>query len=283
MKTAWECIPCFVRQAFEAAEMSIGHGPQRDALMRRLLHEIADSDWSVMPVTVAQRIHRTVREVSGVADPYRELKTRMNKTALGLLPALSEAMRHQPDSQEAVVRLAVAGNLLDAGSKNRLEPHELEAHLETIWHLPLAGSASELFTAAEKAERILYLADNAGEIVFDRMLIEALQPGKTTVAVRGAPVINDATLEDAEKAGISAIAPVTTNGVDVPGTLLSECSEDFRRHFEQADLIISKGQGNYETLARSEQNIFFLLTVKCPVISEDIGVPVGTMVCKQQR
>ncbi len=181
--------------------MSVGKGPQRQPLMRRLLREIAEANWSVMPVTVAQRIQRTVREVTGVADPYRELKDTMNRTALDLLPALSEAMRHQPDAQEAVVRLAVAGNLLDAGSKNRLEPHKLDEHLKTIWQLPLTGSPAELFAAAQKAECILYLADNAGEIVFDRLLIEALPSGKTTVAVRGTPVINDATLEDAEMPG----------------------------------------------------------------------------------
>ena len=283
MKTAFECIPCFVRQAFEAVEMSVGKGPQREPLMRRLLHEIAEADWSVMPVTVAQRMQRTVREVTGVADPYRTLKNLMNRTALDLLPALTEAMRQQPDPQEAVVRLAVAGNLLDAGSKNRLEPHELEEHLKTIWDLPLAGSPAALFTAAARAERILYLADNAGEIVFDRLLVEALPPGKTTVAVRGTPVINDATLEDADIAGIPAIAPVITNGSDVPGTLLEECSDAFRQQFDQADLIISKGQGNYETLSESTRNIFFLLTVKCPVIGHDIGAPVGTMVCNRGR
>jgi len=283
MTTAFECIPCFVRQAFEAVEMSVGNGPQREPLMRRLLHEITEADWSVMPVTVAQRMQRTVREVTGVADPYRTLKNLMNRTALDLLPALTEAMRQQPDPQEAVVRLAVAGNLLDAGSKNRLEPHELEEHLKTIWDLPLAGSPADLFAAAQEAERILYLADNAGEIVFDRLLIEALPSGKTTVAVRGTPVINDATLEDADIAGIGEVATVITNGSDVPGTLLEECSYAFRQQFDQADLIISKGQGNYETLSESTRNIFFLLTVKCPVIGHDIGAPVGTMVCNRGK
>jgi damage-control phosphatase, subfamily I len=263
--------------------MSVGEGPQREPLMRRLLHEIAESDWSVMPVTVAQRMQRTVREVTGVADPYRKLKDTMNRTALDLLPALIEAMRHKPDPQDAVVRLAVAGNLLDAGSKNRLEPHELEEHLKTIWEVPLAGSPADLFAAAQKAERILYLADNAGEIVFDRLLIETLPHGKTTVAVRGTPVINDATLEDADIAGIIQVANVITNGSDVPGTQLEECSDEFRQQFEQADLIISKGQGNYETLSESTRNIYFLLTAKCPVIGRDIGVPVGTMVCNRGK
>lgn len=281
METAFECIPCFVRQAFEAVEMSVGKDVRREPLIRRLLHEIADADWSVMPVTVAQRMQRTIRETTGIRDPYRSLKDVMNRTALDLLPMLEAELKKQPDPQEALVRLAVAGNLLDAGSKNRLEPHELEDHLKRIWELPLAGSPADLFAAAERAKRILYLTDNAGEIVFDRLLIEAMPPGKTTVAVRGFPIINDATLDDAKLAGITRLVPVITNGSDAPGTLLEECSDAFREHFEQADLIISKGQGNYETLSETSGNIYFLLTVKCPVIGDDIGVPVGTMVCNR--
>jgi uncharacterized protein with ATP-grasp and redox domains len=131
--------------------------------------------------------------------------------------------------------------------------------------------------------RILYLADNAGEIVFDRLLIKALPMEKITVAVRGAPVINDATLEDAETAGIRGIVPVIVNGSDAPGTLVKECSDEFRRAFDHADLIVSKGQGNYETLSGTTKAVFFLLTVKCPIIGADIGAPVGSLVIKHGK
>ena len=122
------------------------------------------------------------------------------------------------------------------------------------------------------------LADNAGEIVFDRLLIEQLPIDRVTVAVRGYPVINDATLDDAETAGLTDIVDVISNGSDAPGTLLDDCSEAFRSRFEEADLIIAKGQGNYETLAQSPRPIFFLLRVKCPVVARDLDYPVGSMV-----
>lgn len=283
MKTALECIPCFVRQAAEAVEMSAGDGLRKECLLRRLLCDIAAADWSVMPVTIAQRIQRRVREETGQADPYHLLKGRMNRIALDLLPALTDTARRQPDPREAIVRLAIAGNLLDAGSKTRLAPEDMSAHLHAIWDRLLVGSVADLFHAAQAARRILYLADNAGEIVFDRLLIETLPVEKITVAVRGFPVINDATLEDAETAGILRLVPVISNGSDAPGTVVEECSEEFRACFNSADLIIAKGQGNYETLSNTDKNVFFLLTVKCPLIAADIGAPVGALVIKNAR
>jgi len=274
-------MPCLARQAVESTEMSVADPERREELVRLLLREIADSDWRETPVNVSQRMQRRVRDFSGRADPYRALKTRMNDVALALLPALAQEARRRPDPREAAVRLAIAGNLLDAGSKNRLTPEELPGHLAQVWDLPLVGDVAALFRAAEAARRILYLADNAGEIIFDRLLVEALPRGRVTVAVRGVPVLNDATLDDAAVAGLHQVAEVIDNGSDAPGTILADCSEPFQRHFAAADLVVAKGQGNYETLWGVSQRIYFLLRVKCPVIARDIGCPVGRMVLRR--
>jgi uncharacterized protein with ATP-grasp and redox domains len=124
------------------------------------------------------------------------------------------------------------------------------------------------------------LTDNAGEIVFDRFLIEQLPFDRVTVVVRGFPVINDATIADAETAGLTDIVEVMTNGSDAPGTILDDCSEEFRTRFAEADLIIAKGQGNYETLRECLRPIFFLLRVKCPLVANDLDCPVGSMVLR---
>lgn len=274
------CIPCLVRQAEEAIDMTGVKPSAKEQLFRLLLQELAEADWSETPVFVAQRLHRKIRENTGNADPYRALKDEMNRTALALLPSLIQAIQKQPDPREAVVRLAIAGNLLDAGAKTRLEPGALAVRLQSLWHMPLIGNPDDLFQAADRASCILYLADNAGEIVFDRLLIEALPAEKITVAVRGVPIINDATLEDAEVAGIPEIAPVVANGSDAPGTLENQCSDEFRYWLDRADLVISKGQGNYECLSDTDRNTFFLLVVKCPMVSAEIGAPVGTLVVK---
>jgi hypothetical protein len=283
MITTLECIPCCVRQAAEALALCEPDISRRERLMRRLLGEIAAADWNVMPVIIAQRIQRLIRSETGKKDPYRAIKDGMNRVALDLLPALAAAARRQPDPSEAFVRLAIAGNLLDSGAKTGITAEELSEHLREIWERRLVGDAAAFFRAAGEAKRILYLADNAGEIVFDRLLLETFPAGKTTVAVRGTPVINDATLEDAETAGIPKIAPVIANGSDAPGTILAECSEKFRLLFDRADLIISKGQGNYETLSDVSGKIFFLLTVKCPIVAAEIGAPVGSMVICQRN
>ena len=179
------------------------------------------------------------------------------------------------------MRVAVAGNLLDSGAKIQIQPENLPHLLKTLWDRPLAGDPHELFQAAENAERILYLADNAGEIVFDRLLLNFLPMEKVTLAVPGRPILNDALRDDAELAEFNGLVPVIDNGSDAPGTVLDDCSEEFRDHFDQADLIISKGQGNYETLSEVRAPIFFLFTVKCPIVAAQIGEPTGTMVAKK--
>jgi damage-control phosphatase, subfamily I len=282
MNTAWECIPCFVRQAAEAIAMSTDDAALRESVLRGVTTEVAEADWNVMPVTIAQALQRRIRRETGRDDPYRALKERMNRMALELLPGLAKAASARSDPGEAAVRLAIAGNLLDAGSKNRVEPEDLARHLEAIWDRPLAGDPDDLFRAAREARCILYLADNAGEIVFDRLLVEALPAEKMVLAVRGRPVLNDATRDDAEIAGLPAILPVIDNGSDAPGTVLEQCSEEFLYWYNRADLIVAKGQGNYETLAEADKPIFFLFTVKCPVIAAAVGEPVGSMVVKRK-
>ena len=281
MKTSLECIPCFTRQAAEAIAQTVDDPPRRETLLRKILREISEADWQGSPPVIAQNMHRIIRRELDCRDPYYEIKQRMNATAQRILPALREAMENCPDRLEAAVRLAIGGNLLDAGAKTQIDIDDLPQHMNAIWNRPLQGDVRALFKAAAEARHILYLADNAGEIFFDRVLIEALPPGKVTVFVRGAPIINDATLEDAMAAGLPEIAPVFDNGSDAPGTLLEDCSESFRTAFDQADMIIAKGQGNYETLSDTTRPVFFLFVVKCPVIAAQVGASVGTLIVKR--
>ena len=281
MQTSIECIPCFVRQAEEAVALSTKNSVLREKILRLVLHALADADWAGSPPAIAQRLHHIIRKETGEPDPYREVKDRMNGLAMEALPCCTKSIAKAADPQEAAVRVAVAGNLLDSGAKIQIQPENLPHLLATLWERPLAGDPHELFLAAEKAERILYLADNAGEIVFDRLLLNFLPMEKVTLAVRGSPVLNDALREDAALAGFTGLVPVIDNGSDAPGTVLEDCSEEFRRHFDKADLVISKGQGNYETLSAVRAPIFFLFTVKCPIVAAQIGEPTGTMIVKK--
>jgi len=283
MKSQLDCIPCFTRQALDAVSLVVEDPAQRETLLRRLLQEISKATWQESPPAMGQRIHRIIRKELDCLDPYHEVKGHMNQMAANLMPALRKQIQNHPDPREAAVRVAIGGNLLDTGAKTQIAAHELPAHLESIWTKPLHGSFEDLFQAVERAPSILYLADNAGEIFFDRLLIEQLPAEKTTLVMRGSPVLNDATLEDAELVGLPELVPVMDNGSDAPGTILDDCSDAFRRRFAEADLIIAKGQGNYETLSDVNKQIFFLFTVKCPLIAEHVKEPVGSLVVKAGR
>lgn len=278
MTSSLDCIPCFVRQALDAARMSTADPLLHEQMLRDALRLTAEMDLSETPPAIGQRIHRRLRELTGNSDPYAEVKRRFNRLAMDMAPELRARVAAAKDPFAAAVRVAITGNIIDFGPKgNTCEKDALDA-IARVFSEPLHGDLEAFRRAVESADTILYLADNAGEIVFDRILIERLLPKAVTVAVRGAPVINDATLEDAVEAGLTELVEVIDNGSDAPGTILSDCSAAFVERFRDADLIIAKGQGNYETLSNEEANIVFLFKAKCPVIAARAGVPLGAQV-----
>jgi uncharacterized protein with ATP-grasp and redox domains len=183
----------------------------------------------------------------------------------------------------AAVRLAAAGNLLDVGAKTQVEGDAFPRALQQAMEAPLHGSVEALLKAVQQARRILFLADNAGEIVFDRALLEQLPLDRVTLVVRGAPVLNDATMEDAFMAGVTDQVATIPNGSDAPGTFLDDCSLAFQSLYAESDLILAKGQGNFETLASADKHAFFLFSVKCDVVARLVDCPVGSLVLHQHR
>ena len=281
MKTFLDCIPCLIRQALQSVRSTTEDERVHETIVRTALEGIAGMDFRQPPAMMAQAIHRRIREATGNADPYVEQKQRLNDVALELYPVFLRRIENAANPLELAVRLAIAGNIMDLAVKTNLNEDEVLASFDDCFAAPLDCHIAEFAQAIEEADDILYLADNAGEIVFDRLLLELLPREKVTVAVRGKPVINDATMEDAEYVGLAKVAKIIDNGSDAPGTILSDCSDAFRRHFERTDLIISKGQGNYETLADSPRPIWFLLRVKCPIIARDLKCPVGTTILRR--
>ncbi len=284
MKTYLDCIPCFIRQSLEAARHATDDVRIHEQAVRGAIGLAIDLDMSQSPPKIGQQIHRLIRGLTGIEDPYHKVKQRFNNIALKLYPKMRQLIIESRSPIETAVRLAIAGNIIDFGVKSQLQERELEETIEMCLSEELANvHLDDFVSAVNEAEDILYLADNAGEIVFDRLLIEQLPIEKITVAVKGSPVINDATMEDAVLAGLPKIVEVTDNGSDAPGTILEGCSPSFRNHFQKADLVIAKGQGNYETLNNVNKNIFFILKAKCPVISRNIGCEVGEMILQKTK
>jgi uncharacterized protein with ATP-grasp and redox domains len=233
------------------------------------------------PPVMAQQIHRLIRRLSSCDDPYKELKDRSNRYALELYPELRQRIDNASNPLETALRFAIAGNIIDFGVNNKLDRIDLSKTIEQALSEPVFGEIEELYYAITSSKKILYLGDNAGEIVFDRLLIEELPADKITFVVRGGPIINDATMADARTTGMTDLVKVIDNGSDAPGTIIEECSDTFKQIFTNADLIIAKGQGNYETLTDVHKNIFFILKAKCSVIAKHLGCELGSFVVRQ--
>jgi uncharacterized protein with ATP-grasp and redox domains len=241
-----------------------------------------------------------VKELTHCSDPYKEIKSEYNHLILRKYPELKEIIECSQEPLLTAIKLAIVGNIMDSAAKGyfdleKTQEKTLKADL-TIDHY------REFVQSLDRARTILYLGDNAGEIVFDKILIEEINKGREYTrtaeertekkressrikdiyyAVRGAPIINDVTLIDAQEVSMSEVARVISNGSDIPGTILDLCSQDFLKIYGKADIIIAKGQGNYESLSDEEDDrIYFLLQVKCPVIARHIGVKVGSTVLK---
>jgi hypothetical protein len=278
--TELDCLPCFFGQVTRTLSHAGINGDAGRRILRRAETVIGDASLDQAPARITTVIHRLMREETGV-DPYKRVKDLYNRIALGTLPGLRRMAARAPDALEAGVRLAIAGNVIDFGI---YESFDLDRSIEESFRLPLSRSDYLGFArAVHDSKRILFLCDNAGEIVFDRVLIEVLRGmGKdVTAVVKGSPVINDATLSDAADAGLAECATVIDNGNDGIGTLLEFCSERFMNEYRSADMIISKGQANYETLEQEEdKRTFFLFKVKCPVVARALKRDNGDIVLR---
>ncbi|HPR89712.1 MAG TPA: ARMT1-like domain-containing protein [bacterium] len=284
MHTTLDCIPCIVRQALESARFVSKDPALQEQLLRHILALLAHMDMTLPPPYVGQIIHRELRRITGDVDPYLEAKAHFNHLAQGRLPFIRQLISKAPDPLLVAARIAIAGNIIDFGVDGALTEVKVDAALEEALTQPLEGQWEGLTRAFSEAKRILYIADNAGEILFDRLLIEQLHPmERVTLAVRGWPILNDATREDAAFAGLDRLVQVIDNGSDAPGTILAECSLEFVREFHRADLIIAKGQGNFETLSDVTAPIFFLFKAKCPVIAAHAGVGLGALVVLRSK
>lgn len=280
MKTFLECVPCLVRQAHEATLFATDDLSEREDILRGALRRIADIRMDQSPPHMAAGLHQMIRRRLNGRDPYREVKSRSNQAALALYDQLSEYVKKSDDPFGACIRLAIAGNVIDFGAPDRPELESLMDVVEQSLTCSLFGhSVDALKRVTDRAEHVLVLGDNAGEIVFDRLLMEQISFAKCTYAVKGVPVINDVTRTDADEAGLTGVVEVIDNGSNAPGTVLEWCASAFLDRLRQSDVVIAKGQGNYETLSGAPiANLYFLLRAKCSVIARHIGCEIGDFV-----
>lgn len=290
MQIPAECYSCIFEQLHSLVKVTGLDGKSAKMLFEHSMRQLLDTHGEGL---VVQHIIRSATDrsiaLSGKGadyDPFGAIKKQSNVTALQFVDEFRNKIRNSPEPLQDAVKIAAAGNIIDFGAKQH-GSLDIEKELSTISERAFGCfDFVELSRRLMLAGKLLYICDNAGEIVFDRLFIEEIRrsnPGlAVTCAVRAMPVINDAVLSDAYEAGLQEVAVVISSGSLYPGTLLDETSDEFRRLFDNADVIISKGQGNFETLLDvADERLFFILRIKCDQMAKLSGVAKGELVLMQ--
>jgi len=286
MKTYLECIPCFLNQAIKAMNLTNQNNKTKEKVLKELMSKLANFDLNKKPPEFARLVYNILTDITGNEDPFKEIKKRDNQHALNLLPEIKNIIESSEDKLLTTIKIAIAGNIMDFALNS---DYNLKKKIEEVLESDFAINDYEKFKEnIKKASSIAYLADNAGEIVFDKLVIEKIKEinnCKIYFFVKGRPIVNDATEIDAKIVGIDNLDSTEVRNINTgfPNTGIKKESKEFNDFIQKIDLVISKGQGNYESLSEVDANIYFLLIAKCPVIARDLGVEKGNIICKSNK
>lgn len=284
MNVVLDCIPCYLKQA----RNTLGQTEVSEDKAMQILHEILPLiprlDPQGTPAENSTLILWKVNELLGTTDPFAKAKKESNELALNLLPHLREKIIQSSDPLYTALQVSVAGNIIDLGI---FKDFDVEKSIQEALGKKFAHDDYSSFKERlKRARKVLILGDNSGEIAFDKLLAEQLKAlgVRVTYVIKGSPILNDATWEDAEYVEMKDVANVMSNGSGFLGTVIRTCSEEFRTALEEADLVISKGQANYESLEsayEAGEKTYFLLRAKCEVVAESLRVKLGEMAFKK--
>lgn len=291
MNLSHHCYPCILNMALSIANLSGFDRDQSALLMDETLHLLLElkKEFAAPPPVAAKRIFQKAAEISGAPeafDPYRPLKKKANDTIMAIYGQLERMIAEKESPVETAIRLSALGNILDFAI---IDPAKIDIQREVAAASDLIFEKyddASFFSILSRAKHVLIIGDNAGEILFDKLLaknLKAFKPGLlVTYAVRHRPILNDVTLEDASDVGMDQVADVISSGSLAPGTCLDETSLTFNHIFNTADLVISKGQGNYETLNGVKmESLFFIFRVKCKQVADVMNAPLHSLVLLQ--
>jgi uncharacterized protein with ATP-grasp and redox domains len=274
VKTSLECLACYLRQTLQVSRIASSDEEKHLAALRRVADLLGHMDMGQTPPENSVAVYQAIAEITGCDDPYKTIKEQSNTDALAVLSECRRLVAESPDSLATALRLAIGGNIIDYGAMHSFDVDAamkrcLDATLVVDHSAELLGKVRALPVRS----KVLYLADNSGEIVYDSLVVQELSSVglDVTVVVKSGAIINDALLYDARSCGMHSIATILENGTRCPGTPLASCSAELKEAFYAADLILSKGQGNFETLSEVDADIFFLLTIKCSVVGAHLA------------
>jgi uncharacterized protein with ATP-grasp and redox domains len=274
-----ECLPCLLRQTVNTLKSAGANEAQQMTVLREVMAYMAQADLSVPPARFSEPVYAAVARITGVADPYAAMKKETNALALKLVVGVRDRVTQSHDPLAKALQAAAAGNVIDAGIGQH---KDMQPELMRLLQKPLASNDTPVLrTFLKRGARVLYVVDNAGEIVFDALAVDRIQRFGVlvTAAVKSGPIINDATMEDARVAGLTKICTVIETGAASIGIDWSRVSEEFRAIYRAADVVIAKGHGHFETLYDDPHpGLFYLLKAKCPVVARNLRCAIGELV-----
>ena len=279
MQTNLDCIPCIVNSFIRLLKTGDLTDIKKEQALRRLLSFIAEMDYKKSPPVLGREMHRMMREELNDHDPYHEIKNTYNRMMLDMYSEFEEMVNNANDPFDMAMRLAIAGNVIDFGPQD--EFNIMDTINRVILSKIAIDDSKSLKNDLSEANSLLYIGDNCGEIVLDKLFLETINIPNKIFAVRGSPVLNDSTFDDAITVGIDNIATVITTGDNAPGVVLESTSDEFKKIFSSSDIIISKGQGNLEGLIGQQENIYYLLVAKCQLVGNILGAEKGDFIVKK--
>lgn len=281
MQTNRQCVVCVLNQLLRAADYLNLEPDKKDSVLQEALKKAAGIPFQTLTSPeFSEKLYEVVVEISGEPDPYKTLRQQQNQLVMEQVDVFRDKIKNSPDPLLTAAYYALLGNIIDYGGVRIFDTDEIFKECETI-HITV-NDYPEFKRRLEKAGQLLILGDNAGEIVFDRLFIEEIKRFKPRLeifyGVRSKPAINDVIMEDAEYAGIHEVAHVLETGNTCAGTLVSKGTEAFKDIYYRADMIISKGQGNFETLEKEPEDILYMFKVKCDIVAKYIDLPLDSLV-----
>ncbi|MEI7941648.1 MAG: ARMT1-like domain-containing protein [Candidatus Riflemargulisbacteria bacterium] len=271
MKSYIDCIPCIMHNIVATLNGHIANRADREEAFKKILKELHETDFSkVSPPVLTDNLHKIMLTYLDGRDIYKDIKKECNNEALKIYKHAEELYNNSANKLKTAIKIAIAGNLIDYGA---LKSFNIENILDDYVHRDFAvDDYADLEVEINKANTILYIGDNTGEIVLDRLLVKHLLSigKKVTFTVKSHPILNDALLEDAKEVGMDKITEVIESGCATAGTTLAGTNELFHKRLAGADIIISKGQGNFETLTEEQitKPLFYLFLCKCDKIAQ---------------
>lgn len=288
MKTSLMCMECNVKQIVKLAELLHANNDKQELAVKRIFKELSGVSFELSnPEIMGTITWRIITEVFGNEDPYKETKIFYNQKLLDVYEDVQKVIDGSDNPLDTALKIAVIGNVIDFGARHKFDSNSVFEMIKKVDDIQFAiDSRKELLLQLEDCKQLLYIGDNCGEIVLDKLLIKTIKERypniKIYFGVRGAPIINDVTSADAKQVNMAEVAEVISSEAMFPGTILHKSSKEFQKVFRESDIVLAKGQGNFESLSDvKRKGLFLILLVKCSYIAKNIPSEVMDYIIKE--